>query len=98
MIRRWKLLTSEVEELNNHIKLLAKNTFNKWRLFCGFDTMKFIVDLFKGEDQRFLYVRCHLLFCKSQKKMVAYILQLNIIFKIFLIVFIIRFLFFANII
>jgi hypothetical protein len=36
--------------MNNHIKLWAKNAFNKWRLFRGFDTMKFIVDLFQDED------------------------------------------------
>jgi hypothetical protein len=36
--------------MNNHIKLWAKNRFNKWRLFCGFDIAKFIVDFFKDED------------------------------------------------
>jgi hypothetical protein len=36
--------------MNNHIELWAKNTFNKWKQFRGFDTMKFIVDVFKDED------------------------------------------------
>jgi hypothetical protein len=36
--------------MSNHIKRWAKNAFNKWRLFHGFGTMKFIIDLFQDED------------------------------------------------
>jgi len=35
--------------MSNHIKLWAKNAFNEWRLFCGFDTMKFMINLSKDE-------------------------------------------------
>ncbi len=35
--------------MNKHIKLWVKNAFDEWRLFCGFDTLKFIVDLSKDE-------------------------------------------------
>jgi hypothetical protein len=27
----------------------VKNAFDEWRLFCGFDTSKFIIDLFEDE-------------------------------------------------
>jgi hypothetical protein len=27
----------------------VKNAFDEWRLFCGFDTSKFIIDLFDNE-------------------------------------------------
>jgi hypothetical protein len=35
--------------VNKHTKLWVKNAFDEWRLFCGFDTLKFIVDVFKDE-------------------------------------------------
>lgn len=32
-----------------HAKLWAKNAFDEWRLFCGFDTIKFITNLFENK-------------------------------------------------
>jgi hypothetical protein len=33
-------------KMNKHTKLWAKNAFNEWKLFHGFNTMKFIADNF----------------------------------------------------
>ncbi len=35
--------------MNKHVELWAINVFNEWRIFCGFDTTKFIIDLFEDE-------------------------------------------------
>jgi len=35
--------------VNKHIELWVKNAFDEWRLFCGFDTSKIIVDLSENE-------------------------------------------------
>jgi hypothetical protein len=32
--------------ISKHAKLWEKNAFDEWKLFCGFDTIKSIVDLF----------------------------------------------------
>jgi hypothetical protein len=35
--------------MNKYAKLWMKNAFDEWKLFCGFDTTKFIVNLFEDE-------------------------------------------------
>jgi hypothetical protein len=35
--------------VSKHIELWAMNVFNEWRSFCGFDTTKFVIDLFEDE-------------------------------------------------
>jgi hypothetical protein len=64
--------------MNKHIEFWVKNAFDEWRLFCGFDTSKFIVGLSEDEGLiKDLWICCFLLFCKLQKKMATYILLLS---------------------
>jgi hypothetical protein len=37
-------MLTEVKE-RTHAKLWVKNAFDEWKLFCGFDTIKSIVDI-----------------------------------------------------
>jgi hypothetical protein len=37
------------QKVTKHIELWAKNVFDEWKLFCGFDTTKSIVDLSEDE-------------------------------------------------
>jgi len=39
-----------VKKVNKHTKLRAKNAFDEWRIFCGFDTIRLIVDLLEDES------------------------------------------------
>jgi len=57
----------------------VKNAFDEWRLFCGFDTSKFIIDLFdnEGSIKDLVDMLFSFFFCKLQKKMAAYILLLG---------------------
>jgi hypothetical protein len=41
MIRSWKM--------SKHIEFWAMNVFNEWRSFCGFDTMKYVIDFLEDE-------------------------------------------------
>jgi len=36
--------------VSKHVELSAKNVFDEWKLFDGFNTTKFIVDLSKDES------------------------------------------------
>jgi len=47
----------EIEHVNKgeckaskHVESWAKNAFNEWRVFCGFNMEKSSVDLFKDEN------------------------------------------------
>jgi hypothetical protein len=35
--------------MSKHVEVWAMNVFNEWRSFCGFDIMKFIIDLLEYE-------------------------------------------------
>jgi len=82
--------------MKKHVELWAMNVFDEWRLFRDFDTRKSIVDISKNEGSiKDLVDMLSSLFCKLQKKMVAYILQLDTILYDFLNVFIIGGFFFS---
>ncbi len=36
--------------VNKHVELWVKNVFDEWRVFCGFDTKKSIIDLLEDES------------------------------------------------
>jgi hypothetical protein len=38
-----------VHKANEHVKLWAKNVFDEWRKFWGYNLKKSIVDLFESE-------------------------------------------------
>jgi hypothetical protein len=66
------------QRVNKQTELWVKNAFDEWRLFCGFDALKFIVDLFVNgglikdlADMLFSFV------LQVAKKMTAYILLLG---------------------
>ncbi len=62
--------------MGKQTKLWAKNVFDQWRMFCGYDMNKYIVDLSKNKILLKISSICYpLCFCKLQKKMVTYILQ-----------------------
>jgi hypothetical protein len=83
--------------MKKHVELWAMNVFDEWRLFRDFDTRKSIVDISKNEGSiKDLVDMLSSLFCKLQKKMVAYILQLDTILYDFLNVFIIGGFFFPS--
>jgi hypothetical protein len=55
------------------IKMWAKNAFDEWREFWGFDTKKFIIDLAKDEQTIWSWrTCCPCSFFKLQRKMVVY--------------------------
>jgi hypothetical protein len=55
--------------VSKHIELRVMNVFNEWRLFCGFDATKFIIDFFEDEgSMKDLRICCHLLFCRFVEK------------------------------
>jgi hypothetical protein len=95
MIRSWKMLIREVEEWTSTLN------FGQW--MCSMNGDYFVI-LTQGNilficlktkiQSRTLWICCHLLFCKLQKKMVTYIIQLGTIFYHFLNVFIIGVFFF----
>jgi len=62
--------------MGKHAKLWVKNAFDEWRLFCGFDTINFITNLFenKGLIKGLVDVLSSFIL-EVTKKMVVYILQ-----------------------
>jgi hypothetical protein len=44
--KQMEIVNKEGQKMNKHAKLCAKNAFNEWKLFHGFNTMTFIVDIF----------------------------------------------------
>ncbi len=36
--------------VSKHVELWAKNAFDKWRIFCAFDTNKLIANLLEGKS------------------------------------------------
>jgi hypothetical protein len=80
--------------VNKYIELWMKNAFDEWKLFCGFDTMKFIANLFEDQGLNKIFVDMLSSFVlQITKKMPACILQPRTVPYHFLNVFIIRFLF-----
>ncbi len=47
--KEMKNVNKRGQEVTKHIELWVKNVFDEWKLFCGFDTTKSIVDLSKDE-------------------------------------------------
>ncbi len=69
--------------MSKHVELWAMSVFNEWRPFRGFDTTRFIINLFEDEgsikdleDMLSSFVLC------IEKKMVAYIFQPSNCFSI----------------
>jgi hypothetical protein len=36
-------------QINKHVQLWARNAFDEWRIFCGFDIEKSILDFLESE-------------------------------------------------
>jgi hypothetical protein len=63
--------------MSKHVELWAMNVFNEWRLFCGFDTTKFIIDLLEDEGsiKDLEDMMSYFVLYIEEKKMVVYIFQ-----------------------
>ncbi len=53
------------QKVNKYVEPWAKNAFNEWRIFCGFSTKKFIIDIFEDESFVKQIVDMSYYFCKS---------------------------------
>jgi len=60
-----------------HVELWVKNIFDEWGVFHGHDKEKSIEDFSENKDsiKDFVDMLSFFLFCKLERKMVAYILQ-----------------------
>jgi hypothetical protein len=57
---RWKV--------SKHANLWAKNAFIEWRVYCGYDTNKSIIDLFENKDYVKTLVNMLSFFCFASCK------------------------------
>jgi len=57
------------QKVSKHAKLWAKNAFNEWKVFCGYDTNKSIIDIFENKDYVKTFINMLSFFClaSSQK-------------------------------